>query len=117
MIDNLLLLAGEVDPRCCVSCNAGHGHLLEHSALPSWSYVTPNKNSCRSIICVYMGIPDVSATHSSSSFQLKGEGAGPLPPVLQQYALFKEDFPEYLLLSQTGGFTRRSGKTPRRSRG
>jgi len=27
-----------------------------------------------------------------------------LPPVLQQYVGFKEDFPEYLLLSQTGGF-------------
>jgi DNA mismatch repair protein MutS len=52
-----------------------------------------------------MGIPDVSAQpNSSSSFQLKGEGAGPLPPVLQQYVSFKEDFPEYLLLSQTGGF-------------
>ena len=55
-------------------------------------------------MCVYMGIPDVSAPHSSSSFQLKGEGSGPLPPVLQQYVGFKEDFPEYLLLSQTGGF-------------
>jgi DNA mismatch repair protein MutS len=51
-----------------------------------------------------MGIPDVSAADSSSSFQLKGEGAGPLPPVLQQYVSFKEGFPEYLLLSQTGGF-------------
>lgn len=51
-----------------------------------------------------MGIPDVSATHSSSPFQLKGEGAGPLPPVLQQYVGFKEEFPDYLLLSQTGGF-------------
>ncbi len=55
-------------------------------------------------MCVYMGIPDVSAPASGSSFQLKGEGSGPLPPVLQQYASFKEDFPEYLLLSQTGGF-------------
>jgi DNA mismatch repair protein MutS len=55
-------------------------------------------------MCVYMGIPDVSAADSGSSFQLKGEGAGPLPPVLQQYVAFKEDFPEYLLLSQTGGF-------------
>ncbi len=27
-----------------------------------------------------------------------------MPPVLQQYVGFKEDFPEYLLLSQTGGF-------------
>ena len=51
-----------------------------------------------------MGIPDVSAPDSSSSFQLKGEGSGPLPPVLQQYASFKENFLEYLLLSQTGGF-------------
>jgi DNA mismatch repair protein MutS len=51
-----------------------------------------------------MGIPDVSAADSGSSFRLKGEGAGPLPPVLQQYVSFKEDFPEYLLLSQTGGF-------------
>ena len=55
-------------------------------------------------MCVYMGIPDVLAANSGSSFQLKGEGAGPLPPVLQQYVAFKEDFPEYLLLSQTGGF-------------
>ncbi len=55
-------------------------------------------------MCVYMGIPDVTAPHGSSSFQLKGEGSGPLPPVLQQYVSFKEDFPEYLLLSQTGGF-------------
>ncbi len=49
-----------------------------------------------------MGIPDVSA--AGPSFQLKGEGAGPLPPVLQQYVAFKEQFPDYLLLSQTGGF-------------
>jgi DNA mismatch repair protein MutS len=55
-------------------------------------------------MCVYMGIPDVSAPDSGSSFQLKGEGAGPLPPVLQQYVGFKQDFPEYLLLSQTGSF-------------
>lgn len=55
-------------------------------------------------MCVYMGIPDVSAADSGSSFRLKGEGAEPLPPVLQQYVAFKEDFPEYLLLSQTGGF-------------
>ncbi len=40
----------------------------------------------------------------STTFQLKGEGAGPLPPVLQQYVGFKEQFPDYLLLSQTGGF-------------
>ncbi len=32
------------------------------------------------------------------------EGTGPLPPVLQQYVGFKEQFPDYLLLSQTGGF-------------
>ena len=48
-----------------------------------------------------MGTPDVAAV---LPFQLKGEGAGPLPPVLQQYVSFKEAFPYYLLLSQTGGF-------------
>lgn len=35
---------------------------------------------------------------------IKGEGEGPLPPVLHQYAVFKEELPDYLLLSQTGGF-------------
>ena len=45
-----------------------------------------------------------SAVTTSPPFSLKGEGAGPLPPVLQQYASFKEEFPDYLLLSQTGGF-------------
>jgi DNA mismatch repair protein MutS len=40
----------------------------------------------------------------ATPFRLKGEGSGPLPPVLQQYATFKESFPDYLLLSQTGGF-------------
>lgn len=35
---------------------------------------------------------------------LKGEGAGPLPPVLAQYATFKEDYPDFLVLSQTGSF-------------
>ena len=55
-------------------------------------------------MCVYMGIPDVSATKNSTPFQLKGEGSGPLPPVLQQYVSFKKQFPDYLLLSQTGGF-------------
>ncbi len=48
-----------------------------------------------------MGTPSIPA---APTFQLKGEGAGPLPPVLQQYVAFKENFPEYLLLSQTGGF-------------
>ncbi len=48
-----------------------------------------------------MGTPDVAST---LPFQLKGEGAGPLPPVLQQYVSFKEAFPYYLLLSQSGGF-------------
>ncbi|MCA9840126.1 MAG: DNA mismatch repair protein MutS [Trueperaceae bacterium] len=37
-------------------------------------------------------------------FKLKGEGEGPLPPVLQQYVSFKETLPGYLLLSQTGSF-------------
>ena len=35
---------------------------------------------------------------------LKGEGAGPLPPVLAQYARFKEEYPDFLVLSQTGSF-------------
>ena len=48
-----------------------------------------------------MGTPGVPA---ALTFQLKGEGSGPLPPVLQQYAAFKAEHPGYLLLSQTGSF-------------
>ncbi len=47
---------------------------------------------------------DISEGPKAKGFQLKGEGAGPLPPVLQQYVSFKEEFPDYLLLSQTGSF-------------
>ncbi len=50
-----------------------------------------------------MGISEGLAA-TSQPFALKGDGAGPLPPVLQQYASFKEQFSDYLLLSQTGGF-------------
>ena len=47
---------------------------------------------------------DISEGLTAKGFQLKGEGAGPLPPVLQQYVSFKKEFPDYLLLSQTGSF-------------
>lgn len=49
-----------------------------------------------------MGISEGPVT--DTPFQLKGEGTGTLPPILQQYVSFKEAFPDYLLLSQTGSF-------------
>ena len=48
-----------------------------------------------------MGISDASAI---PALPLKGEGTGPLPPVLAQYAAFKQDYPDFLVLSQTGSF-------------
>ncbi len=35
---------------------------------------------------------------------LKGEGPGPLPPLLQQYVELRDRYPEYLLLFQVGDF-------------
>jgi len=35
---------------------------------------------------------------------LKGEGSGPLPPLLQQYVELRDRYPEYLLLFQVGDF-------------
>jgi DNA mismatch repair protein MutS len=35
---------------------------------------------------------------------LKGEGKGPLPPLLQQYVDLRERYPDYLLLFQVGDF-------------
>lgn len=35
---------------------------------------------------------------------LKGEGSGPLPPLLSQYVELRERYPEYLLLFQVGDF-------------
>ena len=37
-------------------------------------------------------------------FMLKGEGSGPLPPLLTQYVELREAYPEYLLLFQVGDF-------------
>jgi len=67
--------------------------------------ITNSTNELRAIIHILMGISNDSVPPGKGMpFQLKGEGAGPLPPVLQQYVGFKEQFPDYLLLSQTGGF-------------
>ncbi|AEB12224.1 DNA mismatch repair protein mutS [Marinithermus hydrothermalis DSM 14884] len=38
------------------------------------------------------------------SMTLKGEGKGPLPPLLQQYVELRDQYPEYLLLFQVGDF-------------
>ncbi len=35
---------------------------------------------------------------------LKGEGPGPLPPLLQQYVALRDRYPDYLLLFQVGDF-------------
>lgn len=35
---------------------------------------------------------------------LKGEGPGPLPPLLQQYVALRDQYPDYLLLFQVGDF-------------
>ena len=35
---------------------------------------------------------------------LKGEGPGPLPPLLQQYVELRDRYPDYLLLFQVGDF-------------
>jgi len=35
---------------------------------------------------------------------LKGEGPGPLPPLLQQYVELRDQYPDYLLLFQVGDF-------------
>jgi DNA mismatch repair protein MutS len=35
---------------------------------------------------------------------LKGDGSGPLPPLLQQYVELRERYPDYLLLFQVGDF-------------
>ncbi|MGQ9510934.1 MAG: DNA mismatch repair protein MutS [Thermaceae bacterium] len=35
---------------------------------------------------------------------LKGEGPGPLPPLLQQYVSLRDQYPDYLLLFQVGDF-------------
>ncbi len=35
---------------------------------------------------------------------LKGDGSGPLPPLLQQYVELREQYPDYLLLFQVGDF-------------
>jgi DNA mismatch repair protein MutS len=35
---------------------------------------------------------------------LKGEGSGPLPPLLEQYVAMREQVPDYLLLFQVGDF-------------
>ncbi len=37
-------------------------------------------------------------------FMLKGEGPGPLPPLLQQYVELRDRYPDYLLLFQVGDF-------------
>lgn len=48
-----------------------------------------------------MSLTDGTAIRVST---LKGMGAGPLPPVLAQYARFKQAYPDFLVLSQTGSF-------------
>ncbi len=46
--------------------------------------------------------------------RLKGEGSGPLPPLLQQYLELREAYPEYLLLFQVGDFYEAFGEDAER---
>ena len=45
---------------------------------------------------------------------LKGEGKGPLPPLLAQYAEMRERYPDYLLLFQVGDFYETFGEDAER---
>lgn len=46
--------------------------------------------------------------------RLKGEGSGPLPPLLQQYVELREAYPDYLLLFQVGDFYEAFGEDAER---
>ncbi|MDX2006247.1 MAG: DNA mismatch repair protein MutS [Meiothermus sp.] len=45
---------------------------------------------------------------------LKGQGSGPLPPLLQQYVEVRDRYPEYLLLFQVGDFYETFGEDAER---
>ncbi|GEM87683.1 DNA mismatch repair protein MutS [Meiothermus granaticius] len=45
---------------------------------------------------------------------LKGQGAGPLPPLLQQYVELRDAYPDYLLLFQVGDFYETFGEDAER---
>ncbi len=45
---------------------------------------------------------------------LKGQGSGPLPPLLQQYVELRDAYPEYLLLFQVGDFYETFGEDAER---
>ena len=46
--------------------------------------------------------------------RLKGEGRGPLPPMLQQYVELRDAYPDYLLLFQVGDFYETFGEDAER---
>ncbi len=46
--------------------------------------------------------------------RLKGEGSGPLPPLLKQYVELREAYPDYLLLFQVGDFYEAFGEDAER---
>ncbi len=46
--------------------------------------------------------------------RLKGEGKGPLPPMLQQYVELRDAYPDYLLLFQVGDFYEAFGEDAER---
>lgn len=45
---------------------------------------------------------------------LKGQGSGPLPPLLQQYVELRDAYPDYLLLFQVGDFYEAFGEDAER---
>ncbi|MCS7058522.1 MAG: DNA mismatch repair protein MutS [Meiothermus sp.] len=48
------------------------------------------------------------------SMTLKGQGPGPLPPLLEQYVSLRDAYPEYLLLFQVGDFYEAFGEDAER---
>ena len=46
--------------------------------------------------------------------RLKGEGKGPLPPLLEQYVALRDAYPDYLLLFQVGDFYEAFGEDAER---
>lgn len=48
------------------------------------------------------------------SMTLKGQGPGPLPPLLEQYVLLRDTYPDYLLLFQVGDFYEAFGEDAER---